>query len=66
MDVITVVIVENEDFVAARAGRGDEAAGLIGEKNLAGVGHAGGEAKMRASAGRGAEGESIVVGVDGA
>jgi hypothetical protein len=50
MDVITVVIVEDQEFVAARAGRRDEAAGLIGE-NLARVGHAGGEAKMRAPEG---------------
>ncbi len=60
MDLITVIVVEDEELVAARAGGRDETAGLIG-KDLAHVGHACGEAKMGASAGGGAVGESVVV-----
>ena len=60
VDVITVVVVEDEELVAARAGGRDETDGLVGE-DLARVGHAGGEAKMGASAGGGAVRESVVV-----
>jgi hypothetical protein len=65
MDVVAVVVVEDEEFIVARARGSDKTAGLVGE-NLARVGHAGGEAEMGTSARGGAEGESIVVESGGA
>jgi hypothetical protein len=65
VDVIAVVVVEGEEFVGAGGGRSDETTSLISE-DLAHVGHAGGEAKVRANAGGGAEGESIVGKIGGA